>query len=348
MKENKTIEQVAEGDVSIEEKVSFLKEPAAYPYQGIKVEVKETHMSWVFLVDDVVYKLKKPVLNRLIDFRTLEARLKNCREEIRLNKRLANDIYLGIVPLVINKAGKLQIEGKGKIIEWLVKMKRIPEENMLDYAIKHRTIKMPLLKNAAKLLTEFYKNSLSYHMEPDFYRKKLNDEIISTQAQLQQPLFYFPLSLIGQISNTLIQFLGKHYLLFDERVSNGKIIEAHGDLRPEHICLLPQPAIIDVLEFNFELRIMDVAEELSFLDMECEMMENSQVGQLFIDIYRKLAKDNIPPSLITFYKIKKACLRAYLVARHIQEFRYKNDTGWLAKANAYLQLAGRYHEQLAT
>ncbi len=343
----RTIERVQENDVSIEEKISFLKRPTAYPYKDVKVEAKETHMSWVFLVNDVAYKLKKPVVNRLFDFRTLEARLKNCREEVRLNRRLASGIYLGIVPLAVNEAGKLQIEGKGKIIEWLVKMNRIPEENMLDYAIKHRTIKKPLLKGAAELLTEFYKNSPSLHMEPDFYRKKLNDEIISTRAELRQPLFHFPVRLIRQISNTLIQFLGKHYLLFDERVRNGKIIEAHGDLRPEHICLLPQPAIIDALEFNFELRIMDVAEELSFLSIECEMMGNRTAGQLFFDEYMKITNDIIPQSLITFYKIKKACLRTYLVARHKEEDRYKDDPQWLTRANAYLKLAESYHQKLA-
>lgn len=91
-----------------------------------------------------------------------------------------------------------------------------------------------------------------------------------------------------------------------------------------------------------------MAEELSFLSMECEMMGNNSAGQLFFDVYGNLSKDNIPKSLVVFFKIKKACLRAYLVARHVEEFRYQGDPKWLTKANAYIQLAKSYHQQIAT
>ena len=341
------IEELAENTISITEKVSFLKQPGAYPHPVVKVETKETHMSWVFLVNDFVYKLKKTVQYRFLDFGTLEARLKNCREEIRLNKRLAADLYVGIVPLVLNEEGKLQIEGKGQVIEWLVKMKRIPEENLLDYAIKHQRADEALVKGAAMLLAEFYKNAPPVYMKPDLYRKKLKDEITSTHTDLLQPLYHLPIVLIEQISNNLVHFLGNHSLQFDKRIANGNIIEAHGDLRPEHVCLLPQPAIIDSLEFNRELRVMDIAEELSFFDMECEMIGDLVTGQLFFDCYKKLSLDTIPESLIFFYKAKKAFLRTYLVARHITEPGYKDEPGWLNRANAYLQSAKKYNNKLS-
>ncbi|MDP4261377.1 MAG: hypothetical protein Q8941_02490 [Bacteroidota bacterium] len=299
-------------------------------------------MSWVFIVNDVVYKLKKPVAYRLLDLRTLEARFNNCREEIRLNKRLAADIYIGIVPLVLDEAGKLQIEGKGRVMEWMVKMKRIPEENLLDYAINHQMVNEALVKGAAELLAEFYKKAPPVYMDGESYRKKLREEIISAHTELMRPLYHFPDTLVEPLSNKLVSFLHDHSLLFETRIANGKIIEAHGDLRPEHICLAPQPAIIDALEFSRELRVMDIAEELSFLGMECEMMGNTSTGNLFIDIYGKLTHDNIPRTLINFYKIKKACLRAYLVARHIAEPQYKEDPKWLTRANAYLRLAENY------
>jgi aminoglycoside phosphotransferase family enzyme len=341
------IEKVTENIIPLTEKVSFLKQPKVYPHPVVKVETKETHTSWVFLVDDFAYKLKKPVLLRFLDLRTLEARLKNCREEIRLNKRLAADLYVGIVSLVLNEEGKLQIEGKGLVIEWLVKMKRIPEENLLDYAIRHQRADEALVKAAAMLLAEFYKNALPVYMERYLYRKELKDEIISTHTDLLNPLYHLPIGLIEQISNNLIHFLNNHYLMFDKRVANGKIIEAHGDLKPEHICLLPQPAIIDALEFNRELRVMDIAEELSFFEMECEMMGDLVTGQLFFDCYKKMANDNIPESLIFFYKTKKALLRTWLVARHIMETGYKEQPKWLKRANTYLQLAKKYNHKLS-
>ncbi len=337
---------VAENEVPLKAKVSFLMQPSAYPEKATNVEAKETHMSWVFLVNGLAYKLKKPVTNSLFDFKTLEARLQNCLEEVRVNKRLADDIYLGIVPLVINEVGNLQIDGKGQIVDWLVKMKRIPEENFLDLAIKSQKHDKVLIESAAHALTEFYKNANPVEIDPVLHRKKLKEEIISTHAELIKPVFHLPVAVNQQITNKLLQFLDTHYLLFDNRVANGKIIEAHGDLRPEHICLVPQPTIIDALEFCRELRIMDIAEELAFLDMECEMMGDLVTGQLFFDYYQKESDDKITESLIFFYKSKKAFLRTYLVARHITESNYKDDTKWLFRANAYLQLAQKYANKL--
>lgn len=337
---------VAENEVPLKAKVSFLMQPSAYPEKATNVEVKETHMSWVFLVNGFAYKLKKPVTNCLFDFQTLEARLKNCMEEVRVNKRLAKDIYLGIVPLVINEVGKLQLDGKGQIVDWLVKMKRIPEENFLDLAIKSQKPGKALIERAARVLTEFYKNASPVKIDPVLHRKKLKEEVISTHAELIKPVYHLPVAVNQQITNKLLQFLDTHYLLFDNRVANGKIIEAHGDLKPEHVCLVPQCAFIDALEFSTELRIMDIAEELSFLDMECEMMGDFVTGKIFFDYYQKVSADKIPELLIFFYKSKKAFLRTYLVARHITESEYKDDTKWLTKANAYLELAQKYASQL--
>lgn len=341
------IEPAVVNEISISEKVSFLKQPATYPHPVDKIETKETHMSWVFLVNDFAYKLKKPVQFLLLDLHTLQARFHNCQEEMRLNKRLAWDIYVGIVPLVLNEKGKLQIDGKGQVIEWLVKMKNIPQENLLDYAILHQQVNRTLVENVAILLIKFYKKAPPVRMEPELFMKKLKDEIIATHEELKQPLYHLPVMLIDEVSNNLLHFLNTHLLLFEKRVTNGKIIEAHGDLKPEHICLAPQPAIIDALEFNRELRTMDITEELSFLDMECEMMGDLVTGQQFFDCYKKMTNDNIPESLIFFYKTKKAFVRTWLVARHVMETGYKDEPKWLTKANTYLQLAKKYNNKLS-
>lgn len=346
MKENMTIKGVSHNDIPIEEKVAFLKKAEGYPYPNVKVETKETHMSWVFLVDGIAYKLKKPVENLLFDFRTIEARLKNCREELRLNRRLAPGIYLGIIPLTINRAGKLQLERRGKIVDWLVKMRRIPEENMLDYAITHHRVDTACLQKAAKLLIEFYQTSRPVSITISQYIRRLESDILSNYADLSRPVFSLPAGLIKKLITRLTTFISNNQSLFAERVNKKKIIEAHGDLRPEHISMGASAAIIDRLEFNRKLRVMDIAEELSFLGIECEMLGNDRAGQLFLDEYTQITSDNISGALITFYKIKKACLRAYLVARHKEEERYRDDPKWLAKATAYLALAERYSRQL--
>lgn len=345
---NKNIETVTKDKISIEEKVAFLQQPGNYPYSVSEIKTKETHMSWVFLADEFVYKMKKPVSYRLFDHRTLESRLLNSLEEVRINKRLAEGIYIGIVPLVINEKGILQLDGKGEIIDWLVKMKRIPENHMLDYAIEHDCIDAAYLHQAATLLAEFYKTSPPVPITLPEYTGKLASEILFTHNQLMAPLFKLPHTLLKELTAGQKAFLSAGQEIFGKRIADKKIIDAHGDLRPEHICLAPQAAIIDRLEFSKKLRIMDPAQELSFLSMECEMMGNNHTGRVFIDVYSDITHDNIPLPLINFFKIKKACLRAYLVARHIEETRYQDDPKWLAKANAYLQLAERYHQQQAT
>jgi aminoglycoside phosphotransferase family enzyme len=342
MPESVTIRSFEHNFISLKEKVTFLMKPESYHPPVSKVEIKETHMSFVFLVNDFVYKLKKPVQYHFLDFRNIEARYKNCEEEVRVNKRLAKEIYIGIVPLVINGDGKLELEGSGEIIDWLVKMKRIAEMNFLDFAITHKKTDLTILEQTAMLLSDFYINAPQIQINPDEYRSKLKDEIIYAHDELTKHDYPISPILTEQLYRTLDNFIDSHAALFTGRIAKGKIIEAHGDLRPEHICLSPQPAIIDALEFNRDLRIMDIAEELSFLDMECEIIGNTQVGEYFISTYKKQSGDEIPDLLVFFFKAKKAFLRTYLVARHLTEAGYKKDPKWLKKANDYLQLSGKY------
>lgn len=340
--QEKEIIATLEAEVSIKQKVAALQQPATYPHVVDNVETKETHMSWVFLVDGFVYKLKKPVQNHMIDFRTIKARYQNCREEIRLNKRLAKNIYIGIMPLVVNEKGKILAGGKGTLVDWLVKMERVSEKNLLDYVIIHHRKARSRIEETAKLLAVFYKYSPPVIMSPVEFRKKLAEEINFIDAQLHQPVFNLPTRVIEPIQQYLVNFLAVHPSMFEKRIQEGKIIEAHGDLRPEHICLPPQAAVIDSLEFNRGLRIMDIAEELSFLDLECEMMGDVETGSVFFDCYKKLSADHIPQRLIWFYKAKRAFTRCYLVARHIAEPGYRKQPKWMKKATDYLQFAEKY------
>ncbi|MBI3915832.1 MAG: hypothetical protein HY322_02345 [Betaproteobacteria bacterium] len=124
----------------ITEKVAFLRRPEAYAPAPHRVDVVETHMSWVFLADALVYKLKKPVRYEFLDFSTLEARRLNCQREVELNRRLAPDVYRGTVPLTLRSDGSLRLGGPGTTIEWLVEMRRLPADRMLDAAIRSHSV----------------------------------------------------------------------------------------------------------------------------------------------------------------------------------------------------------------
>ncbi|MDP4150486.1 MAG: hypothetical protein Q8943_13830, partial [Bacteroidota bacterium] len=272
-------------EFTMDEKLAFLRQPGAYPGKTDRVQVIETHMSWVFLTAAFAYKLKKPVKYRLLDLRILDARFRNCREEVLLNKRLAPDIYLGIIPLVADDRNTLSLEGKGQIVDWLVRMKRIAAGQLLDQAIKYKTVRDAQLKKAALLLATFYKTQPAIPQGTGLYRSRLRADIQAIHRQLIQPRYHLPLQEVNQYTTSLQSFLTANAGLFEDRAIKGHIRELHGDLRPEHICIGPHPAIIDCLEFSRMLRIQDTADELAFLFMECELLGNDSVEKIFLSTY---------------------------------------------------------------
>ena len=177
MQTNDDTETIIKTGISIEEKVAFLQQPASYPYPVKEVIVKETHMSWVFLADDFVYKLKKPVQYSSFDHSTLTSRFINSVEEIGINKELARDVYIEVVPLVINENGSLQLKGKGEAVDWLVKMKRIPEQYMLDNVIEHDCVNEQRLQQALSLLIKFYKSSPPTPITVSAFIRKLESQV---------------------------------------------------------------------------------------------------------------------------------------------------------------------------
>lgn len=330
---------------SLEDKVEFLSHPGAYP-DATHVETLETHMSWIFLTDQYAYKLKKPVRYEFLDFTTPEARLHFCHEEVRLNRPLAGDTYLGVVPLKSDE-GLLNLDGTGESVDWLVKMKRLPEGYMLHNAIRDGTVRNDWVQQAAGVLVDFYLVSTPVKVSPVKYRQQLVRDIERTSEELLQDSFRLSGPVILGITTDLLHFLIKFADVFDQRISEGRVIECHGDLRPEHICLAPMPVIIDRVEFSRDLRTMDVAEELSSLMMECDVIHAPATGQLFLNSYYWKSRDRIPPSLLYFYKAKRAFIRAKLSIHHLLEKKYRADAQkWKDRCATYLDAAVAYVDQL--
>lgn len=334
------------GDISTSKKVDFLKDRNNYEENTENFQMKETHMSFLFLTAQHVYKMKKPVKYDLADFRTLEARRFNCIEELRLNKRLAEEIYLEVLPLSLTTDGKLNLGGTGKAVDWLVKMKRLDEEQMLDFALKNNSLNEKYLNNAISKLSEFYKNSAAAEEDPEKYLKKIKEKITANQKELLDPDFDLSQEQLEEIFSLQYAYLKKEAAVFKERVLKGKVIEAHGDLKPEHVCLKEEPLIIDCLEFNKELRILDTAEELSFLAIECELLGNEKLGEVFFKIYQEITEDEVQVSLINFYKSIQASQRTRFAIWHIKEDSYKNDPKWKKRAQNFLDLAQKYAKGL--
>ncbi len=323
----------------LDAKVAFLREAASYPESTYRVEAIETHMSWVFMLDDYVYKLKKPVRYELLDFRALAARRFYCEEELRLNLRLAPDVYLGLVPLTVDRHRHLELAGGGAVVDWLVRMRRLPAEKMLDYALLHHALPEGDLLRLSKHLAAFY---LALRPEPvtiEHYRARFTRLVAAVAEQLLDDEFELPGALVEAVARAQHAVLRRIGALLDQRVHAGKIIEGHGDLRPEHVYLGVPLAVIDCLEFSRKLRIADVADELGFLALECERLGAGATGVALLHSYSLLSGDNPPAVLIHFYQSCRASMRSLIAARHLLDEKFRHSPHWLRRARLYLQLA---------
>lgn len=329
-------------DVGIETKVTFLKCPEAYSHRPPEVRAIETHMSWVFLAGPLVYKLKKPVRYSYLDFSTLPARRRYCSEEIRLNRRLAPGVYLGKVALTRSPEGRLRLGGTGPVVDWLVKMRLLPEERMLDRLLLEHALAPGDLPKLVAVLTRFYGRARRVAWPPGVYVQRLRQGLESNAAALLLPRYGLPAGRIRAVLAAQRTFLTSNTHLLEARVRAGHIVDGHGDLRPEHVCLEPIPVIIDCLEFSRELRLVDAADEIAFLALECERLGSQAAGEDLLDLYSRLSGDSPPLELIRFYQSCRACLRAKLAIWHLDEQNLPNPGKWLERTLGYLNLAEKY------
>lgn len=320
-------------------KLEFLRHPAAYPDHPPAVEVIQTHMSFVFLTNHHAYKLKKPVRRESMDFSTPEARRIDCEEEVRLNRRLAHDVYLGVVPLTMSRAGRLRVGGWGRCVDWLVQMRRLPADRMLDVAIRKQTATKADVRRFATTLAGFYLRAEPAGLSACDYRALLEKDVSETYHELSRSVYGLPSQLVEGAAARLLEFIRCHGDLIEERAHHGRVIEGHGDLRPEHICLGRHPVVIDCLEFSRALRLIDAASELAFLAMECARLNAAWVGDAVLDAYRVVTGDRPVPALIEFYTNYHAYLRAKIAVWHNRDTQVHVPDRWFCKAVDYLRLA---------
>ncbi|NIP60872.1 MAG: hypothetical protein GWM92_20665 [Gemmatimonadetes bacterium] len=329
--------------VGLEEKVAALRRPETYPHRPLEVEAVETHMAWVFLAGTEAYKLKKPVRYDFLDFSTLEDRRRDCRDEVRLNRRLAPDVYRGVRALRRTPEGDLVLdgEGEGRVVEWLVHMRRLPRERMLDARIRGEGVSNEEVEKVVKRLVRFYRTVPRIPREADEYRESFRREVRECRRELERaPADLSPHRPAG-LASELLDFLVEGGSLLDGRIREDRIVEGHGDLRPEHICLEPEPVIIDCLEFNFEFRVIDPADELSFLSVECARLGDEELGDAFLHGYRRLSGDAPSSELLAFYKAFRAFLRAKIAIWHTRDDAIRDHHGkWIERTRTYLELAG--------
>lgn len=329
---------MAQARPSLEEKIGFLRSPAAYGGESA-VEVKETRLSWLFLTASRVYKLKKPVRRPYLDFRSLAARERNARAEVRLNRRLAEEVYLGVSPLTLDPAGRLGLGGEGRAVDWLVEMRRLPSARMLDSLIRSGTVEHQHIEALAARLLAFYRDLPTAAIAPEAYRAHFSEEQALNAAVLRLPRHGLRGPKLTAILDGVQRVAARQTGLLDDRVAQGRIVEGHGDLRPEHVCCLAPTVVIDCLEFSRALRLVDPFDEITFLGLECALLGADWIGELLCRLMAPALGGLPPPALLNFYWCFRACLRARQALTHLHGPAPREPERWRPLAERYLALA---------
>lgn len=322
----------------------FLLSPAAYPDHPQRVELKETHISWIYLTDRYAYKQKKPVKFEFLDFSTLSQREHYCHQEVTLNKRFSPDVYLGVTPVSRERTGKYRLQPGGEIVEWLVRMVRLDDGTTLENMIHDDRLLPTHVDQLSHTLTNFYAAQAPVMIRSNSFLQQLQHHVDANRNDLLNLLPEHE-HMIRFATNAQQRCLALNQNHFLQRVADGRVVDGHGDLRPEHIYFRRSgPCIMDCIEFNPEYRTNDVIDELAFLAMECDRLGRDEIGRAVIDDYLATSSDEPQAFLQTFYRCYRACVRAKVAALRADQTHSRASQ---ATAVDYLQLAMRYAEQLS-
>jgi aminoglycoside phosphotransferase family enzyme/predicted kinase len=309
------------------------------------VNVIETHISYVFLTDRNAYKLKKPVKFDFLDFSTPALRHAACLEELRLNRRLASDVYLAVLPVTEGQDGALQLGGEGTELDYVVQMRRLPEHKAMARMMRDNRLLPADVRTVADFLADFYASLPPQFPLPADYRRALDRQIRENQSVLLQILPDDHVR-IRRIHTAQLRYLHLNDELFDKRVSAGRVVDGHGDLRPEHIYLEDPPIVIDCVEFSDELRRVDTADELNFLAMECDCIGHSDFGEIMLSTYEQTCGDHISQPLSAFYRSYRACVRAKVTLFQSQQLSDSRTQLLKRLTHRYVDWADHYASSL--
>jgi aminoglycoside phosphotransferase family enzyme/predicted kinase len=287
-----------------------LQKPGAYPEPTNFVRLLQTHVSFLFITDNFVYKIKKPVDFGFLNFTTLDRRRFYCNEEVRLNRRLCPDIYIGVVELRESASG-VTFSGEGNIIDYAVKMKRLPEERMLDRMLAEGKVTETDIRKIARVIATFHLNAV-HDSKIDEYGSSASIRQ-NWEENFRQIEEFVNISLtktdLVMLKKWVENFMSANDALFAKRVTDGFIRDCDGDIHLENICLTSNICIFDCIEFNDRFRYIDTAADIAFLLMDLDFHDKSAFSADFLDEYTVVTGDLDFMRLLDFYKIYRAVVR---------------------------------------
>jgi aminoglycoside phosphotransferase family enzyme len=322
-----------------------LLNPELYPGTPSEIQLVQTSTSYVFLTGEYAYKVKKPVDPGYLDYTTLDKRRFYCNREVLLNRRLCPEMYLDTVPVTEDK-GVLSVEGKGKAIEYAVKMQQIPQESILYNLLDTDRVTRDTMMNIARTLAEFHEkaatsDTISDYGDIEFILTGTEENFIDTIRYISKTISQKSYRDIKDYTNSFIENNTK---LFYERIADGKIRDCHGDVRVKHICVNDDIYIFDCIEFNDSLRYCDVASEVALLAMDLDRYGYDNLSRDFVEAYISITGDEDLLPLLNFYKCYRACYRGRIESMklNLQEISGEQETEVSETAGKYFELAESY------
>jgi aminoglycoside phosphotransferase family enzyme/predicted kinase len=295
-----------------------LSRPEAYPHPAGELRIAQTHISAVFLAGEFAYKVKKPVDFGFLDYSTFELRERFCREELRLNRRLSPAVYLGLAGVVEGADGRLGIDpapGETAPLEWVVKMRRLPEARMLPALLTNRQTDEGPIRCVADRIAAFHARtevddeSRSFGAPAEVEKTVAGNLRHAEEAAgpLLAPEVY------ERLRGYIADFVHENRSLLGKRAAEGKVRRCHGDLRLQNICLDPNLGdgiqIFDCIEFNARYQCVDVIADLAYLAMDLDLAGRADLRWALVDEYRSLTSDAKMEVLLPFYQCYRACVR---------------------------------------
>ncbi|MFP3909108.1 MAG: phosphotransferase [Archaeoglobaceae archaeon] len=326
--------------------VEDLQEPEAYPEEVSEVELIQTHISFVFITDKLVYKVKKPVNFGFLDFSTLEKRKYYCEQEIKLNSRLSPQYYLDVVP-VVERDGRLKFWGEGELVDYAVKMKKLPMDRQMKYLLQKEELTDEMLDRVAQKIAAFH-NEAETSLEIEKFGE-LSAIKYNTDENFEQTEKYIGKTISKEQFETLKSYTDKFYEeneeLIHSRMRDKRIRDCHGDLHMEHVLITDDDVVIfDCIEFNDRFRYSDIAADIAFLAMDLDYYGRSDLSHKLIEYYSTHSGDDKVKDMITFYKVYRAYVRGKVISFKLDDPHISQEEKDEAAGNAqkYFDLAHSY------
>ncbi len=325
--------------------IQFLLREAEYPQIADEIKLVQTHISFVILAGDYVYKFKKPVDFGFLNFSTLEKRSYYCEQELSLNRRLCPDIYLELIS-VTAEGDSFCLNGSGEVVEYGIKMARMPEEQMMSHVLAAGNVDKTHIDAIVEQLVPFYASAAGESTIQQFgLAKSVAVNVLENFAQTESFIGQGALSQsqFDTISTYARTFLQKEEV-FQARIDNGKIRDCHGDLHSANICLTDPISIFDCIEFNERFRYSDVAADVAFLAMDLDFHGEEELSRYFIERFVAQSGDDGLMQMLNFYKCYRSYVRAKIALFTASDPAVDENTkaSCLKQASKHFLLAEKY------